>query len=96
VYVAAAISAGYASLAGADLEFERMIARLVPLTMLVSAAGALTVMPALLFIFRPRFLFRPAPVERPVVPMGVRCIGPVPRGAPADVRGVVAAAKEVL
>ena len=70
VFVAAAISAGYASLLFASLEFNRMIARLVPLTMLVSATGALTVMPALLFIFRPTFLFRQAGSQAPVVPMG--------------------------
>jgi predicted RND superfamily exporter protein len=76
VFVAAAISAGYASLVFASLEFDRMIARLVPLTMLVSATGALTVVPALLFIFRPTFLFRRVAREVPVVPMGVCCIVP--------------------
>jgi hypothetical protein len=53
-----------------------MIARLVPLTMLVSATGALTVMPALLFIFRPAFLFRRAAVEAPAMPMGVPSVVP--------------------
>jgi hypothetical protein len=76
VFVAAAISAGYASLAFASLEFDRMIARLVPLTMLVSATGALTVMPALLFIFRPAFLFRRAAVEAPAMPMGIPSVVP--------------------
>jgi len=76
VFVAAAISAGYASLVFASLEFDRMIARLVPLTMLVSATGALTVMPALLFIFRPTFLFRRVAGEATVAPMGVPGVVP--------------------
>jgi predicted RND superfamily exporter protein len=78
VFVAAAISVGYASLAGADLEFDRMIARLVPLTMLVSATGALTVMPALLFLVRPAFLFPRSFVEGEAVPTGMAFV-PLPK-----------------
>jgi hypothetical protein len=79
VFVAAAISGGYASLWLGSLEFYRMIARLIPLTMLVSAASALTVMPALLFIFRPRFLFPLEAVEPPVVPVGAGDIVSAPK-----------------
>jgi predicted RND superfamily exporter protein len=69
VFVAAAISAGYVSLAFAGFEFDRMIARLVPLTMLVSAIGAVSVMPALLFTFRPAFVFGRPVAEPALVPL---------------------------
>lgn len=57
LFVAAAISAGYGSLFFSDFYVNRILAKLVPLTMIVSCTAALTLMPAALLHLRPKFLF---------------------------------------
>ncbi len=57
IFVAAAISAGYGSLFFSEFYVNHILAQLVPLTMIVSCSAALTVMPAALLHFRPKFLF---------------------------------------
>ncbi|MGB3941607.1 MAG: MMPL family transporter [Candidatus Manganitrophaceae bacterium] len=56
IFVAIAVSAGYGLLAftGYYLHMEGI---LVPLAMLTSSLGALTVLPALVIIFKPKFVF---------------------------------------
>jgi hypothetical protein len=60
-YVASAIASGYAVLIGAGLLYYRQLGGLVASSMLLSALAAVTVLPALLLIYRPRFL---DPVQR--------------------------------
>jgi len=55
--VALAISVGYGALAVSDFYLNRVLSRLVPLTMAVSCLVALTLLPASYLHFRPRFLF---------------------------------------
>jgi hypothetical protein len=57
LFVAAAISAGYAALGASDFYVNRILAELVPVTMIVSCLAAVTVMPAALLHARPKFLF---------------------------------------
>jgi len=57
LFVATAISAGYATLATSNLLVHRLLAQCVPLTMMVSAVGSLVLIPAALLIFEPRFVF---------------------------------------
>lgn len=57
--VAVAISAGFASLGISDFHVNRLLAGMVPFTMAASCLAALTVMPAALLHFRPRFVFGP-------------------------------------
>ncbi|MDC4226939.1 MAG: MMPL family transporter [Candidatus Manganitrophus sp.] len=56
IFVAIAVSAGYGLLAftGFYLHMEGI---LVPLAMLTSSLGALTILPALVIIFKPKFVF---------------------------------------
>ena len=56
-FVAVAISVGYGTLAASTFYLNRVLARLVPLTMAVSALVALTLLPASFLEVRPRFVF---------------------------------------
>jgi predicted RND superfamily exporter protein len=95
-FVAVAISVGYGTLAFSDFYLNRVLARLVPLTMAVSALVALTLLPAAFLELRPRFVFArgqpgarrarvvaPGPAARR--PMGSRSVpaGLAAAGAPA-------------
>ncbi len=54
--VALAISAGFAVYLGSEFYGFRILGTYVPLTMIVSALTALTLLPALVLLFRPRFI----------------------------------------
>lgn len=59
LFVALAISAGFAVFAVSDFYTFRILGIFLPLTMLVSCLTALTLLPALVLIFRPRFILAP-------------------------------------
>lgn len=60
LYNAFAVGAGFAVLIASNFNPLRYVGVLVALTMLTSSLAALTVLPALLNLFRPRFIDRPA------------------------------------
>jgi uncharacterized protein len=57
LFVALAISAGFAVYATADFYSFHIVGFFVPLTMLVSCLTALTLLPALVLLHRPKFIF---------------------------------------
>ena len=59
LFVALAISAGFSVYATADFYSFHIVGFFVPLTMLVSCLTALTLLPALVLLLRPRFIFDP-------------------------------------
>jgi uncharacterized protein len=65
LFVALAISAGFAVYETADFYSFHIVGFFVPLTMLVSCLTALTLLPALVLLRRPRFIFDPAKVAAP-------------------------------
>jgi predicted RND superfamily exporter protein len=67
LFVAAAISAGYATLGVSEFPPFRLTALLVPMTMAVSCLAAMTVMLALVVMLRPTVAFR-APRDGELVP----------------------------
>ncbi|MGH7896801.1 MAG: MMPL family transporter, partial [Candidatus Binatia bacterium] len=64
LFVALAISAGFSVYSMADFYSFHIVGFFVPLTMLVSCLTALTLLPALVLLSRPRFIFDPAKVAR--------------------------------
>jgi len=60
LFVALAISAGFAVYLISDFYAFRILGVFMPLTMLTSALTALTLLPALVLLLRPRFITRPA------------------------------------
>jgi uncharacterized protein len=63
LFVALAISAGFAIYAISDFYSFHIVGFFVPLTMLVSCLTALTLLPALVLLARPRFIFDPRKVN---------------------------------
>jgi hypothetical protein len=57
LFVALAISAGFAVYLTSDFYAFRILGLFVPLTMMVSCLTALTLLPALVLLFHPRFIF---------------------------------------
>ena len=64
LFVALAISAGFAVYLFAEFYSFRIIGFFVPLTMLTSCLTALTLLPALVLLLRPRFIVDPNKVQR--------------------------------
>jgi hypothetical protein len=62
LFVALAISAGFGIYATADFYSFHIVGFFVPMTMMVSCLTALTLLPALVLLLRPRFIFDPAKV----------------------------------
>ena len=60
LFVALAISAGFAVYLTSDFYAFRILGVFMPLTMLTSALTALTLLPALVLLLRPRFIMPPA------------------------------------
>jgi predicted RND superfamily exporter protein len=77
LFVALAISAGFAVYMASDFYTFYIVGFFVPLTMMVSSITALTLLPALVLLMRPRFIFGSAP------PTGV------PEPTPAASRRVI-------
>jgi predicted RND superfamily exporter protein len=69
LFVALAISAGFGIYATADFYSFHIVGFFVPMTMIVSCLTALTLLPALVLLLRPRFIFGakalPAVVDEP-------------------------------
>lgn len=65
LFVALAISAGFAVYLLAPFHSFRMIGFFVPLTMLTSCLTALSLLPATVLLLRPRFIFDPRKIARP-------------------------------
>jgi len=64
LFVALAISAGFAVYLASDFYAFRILGVFMPLTMLTSALTALTLLPALVLLLRPRFITRPPTAAR--------------------------------
>jgi hypothetical protein len=64
VFVAVAIATGFAVLAPARHVSWRLTGILLPVTMLVSCAAAVTLVPLLVAVVRPRFIFARLVVRR--------------------------------
>ena len=62
-FVAFAIAGGYAILSPFPFRPLRLCSILIPITMIVACASAVTVIPALLMLLRPRFLSRHSVVD---------------------------------
>jgi predicted RND superfamily exporter protein len=65
LFVAVAISAGFAVYLISDFYAFHVLGVFIPLTMLTSSLTALTLLPALVLLLRPRFIMRP-PTTTPV------------------------------
>jgi uncharacterized membrane protein YdfJ with MMPL/SSD domain len=76
--VALAISAGFAVYLISDFYAFRILGVFMPLTMLTSSLTALTLLPALVLLLRPRFITRP-----PATPQAA----PSPAGSPSTAEG---------
>jgi len=63
MFVALAVSAGFAVSMHSDFLGLRLMGVFVPVTMIVSCLTALTLLPALVLLFRPRFVFEGAAGE---------------------------------
>jgi hypothetical protein len=77
-FVAAAISVGYGSLAVSEFYLNRVLARLVPLTMAVSALVALSLLPASFLQLRPKFVFARKVAEKASQRIAARIAPAVP------------------
>jgi predicted RND superfamily exporter protein len=80
LFVALAISAGFAVYLFSDFYAFHVLGVFVPLTMLTSSLTALTLLPALVLLFRPRFIMRP-PAAAPVPATSVYTGGARPETA---------------
>ncbi|MGQ9630392.1 MAG: efflux RND transporter permease subunit [bacterium] len=58
IYNASAVAAGFAVLTLSSFIPLISVGWLIPVTMVTTATGALTILPALLYVFKPRFLLR--------------------------------------
>ena len=76
LFVALAISAGFAVYLISDFYAFRILGIFMPLTMLTSSLTALTLLPALVLLLRPRFITRP-----PATPQSVPSTTPRPSPA---------------
>jgi predicted RND superfamily exporter protein len=63
VYVSSAIAGGYLVLCSSGFVFHIELGTLVALAMVVSSLAAITLLPALALIVKPRFLFAPSPAD---------------------------------
>jgi hypothetical protein len=70
LFVALAISAGFSIYATSDFYSFRIVGFFVPATMLVSCLTTLTLLPSLVLIARPGFIFRPPARPSATVPQG--------------------------
>ena len=76
LFVALAISAGFSIYSVSDFYSFHLVGFFVPLTMLVSCLTALTLLPALVLIARPRFIFDPRKVALVLeAPSGIAPVG---------------------
>jgi predicted RND superfamily exporter protein len=89
VFVSSAVAAGYATLCLSGFGVHVLLGSLVALAMLVSAAGALILLPAVVLALRPRFIA--APAARAGEGTGVPTLPLEPVGSPA--RAVLAGQK---